>query len=567
MSRKVIWLVWDAASMDIVEKLLKEDKLPNLKSLKEEGTGLRMRLNQPNCQTPAALAVLFTGMPSEQNGVAGFYTPDISKEQNLLSLESSFHQNEIHKHSIWNRAASNGKTVSLVHVPFVGELEENERASYRIAIDGYRKRLTRGKVFTASTLKWSQNEACAFKEAIIEMDGFSFNIQLYNQGLKQAVNIIYSDGIRQQVVNMEVGTASIDQNHSFTLGKGTKLLVSALYKPYNRDEILFIFSGIYQVIDHKGSDIEEFLDYSGAFEGEGFGRYYRKGIFGKTFSQGGQGEAEAIFMKLLNRTAIHFEKAGEFCIKNYPADLTVLYQPCIDEMSHEFIGFCDKNCELYDKKYYDGYWENVTKAYQMADRHLGAVMKLLPEDTYVVISSDHGMAAVSRVFYINELLRRSGMLEFDSEGTVDMTKTKVFFHPADNGSIFVNTDDHKDGIVPQAMKQAVLDSVINTLESLREPETGRPIIKGIRRMYEEGTSSRELFGDIFVEPSYGYCLKGDMNAEVIERTNKSGYHHYNPDFSSMDGIFFVSEHNQERCGTIQNTEVFAVLCGLMNIPL
>lgn len=542
--------------MDTVEKLLKEGKLPNLKSLKEKGAGFRMRLNQPNCQTPAALAVLFTGMPSEKNGVAGFYTPYIIKEQNLLSLRSSFHQNEIHKHSIWNWAASNGKTVSLVHVPFVGELKENEEASYRIAIDGYRKRLTRGKVFTVATLK----------EAVIEMDGFTFNIQLYNQGLKQVAKVIYSDGIHQQVAEIEVGAASIDQNHSFTLGRDTKLLVSALHKPCSKDEILLIFSGIYQVIDHKGSDIEKFLEYSGAFEGEGFGRYYRKGIFGKTLSQGGKGEAEAIFMKLLNRTAMHFERAGEYCIKNYPADLTVLYQPCIDEMSHEFVGFCDKSSELYDKKYYDEYWENVTKAYQMADRQLGAVMKLLPADANIVVSSDHGMAAVSRVLYINELLRRSGMLEFDSEGKIDISKTKAFFHPADNGSIFLNTEDYKDGIVPQAMKQTVLDSLINTLEGLKEPETGRPIIKGIRRMYEEGTSLRELFGDIFVEPSYGYCLKGDMNTELIEKTNKSGYHHFNPDFSSMDGIFFVSEHSREQRDTIQNTEVFAALCDLLDIP-
>lgn len=556
-------MVWDAASMDIVEKLLEEDRLPNLKSVIEKGLNLRMILGQPNCQTPAALATLFTGIPSYENGIAGFYTPNIVKGESILSRRSSYNQRELHEYSIWNWAVAMGKTVSLVHVPFVRELKDYESSGYGIAVDGYGKRLTRGRVFDISSIKWLSNEAFNFEEAVLDIEGFSFNIHLYRQDSKQRVTVIYQNGADAQSVDMEIGEASIDERHSLILGEGIMVTVSALYKPGDSDKILLIFSGIYEVIDHKGGCISDFLNYTGTFEGEGFGRYYRKGEFGKTISQGGQGEAEAIFLKLLNQTAMHFEKASEYCIENYPADLMILYQPCIDEMSHEFIGFCDKNCELYEEKYYKDYWDCIISAYQMADRHLGAVLRLLPEDTKVVVASDHGMTSVSQVIYINELLRRNGMLEFDSRGEIDIAKTKAFFHPADNGSIFINTIDYKGGIVPQSMKQAVLDNLVDILESFNDPCTGKPIIKRIWKVYKKSEELRELFGDIFVEPSYGYCIKGDMSSRIIEGTNKSGNHHYNPDFSAMDGIFCSSENLDRYNGAICNTEVFAALCDLM----
>lgn len=324
MSKSIVWLVWDAASMDIVEKFIEEGLLPNLSKVMKKGIGLRMRLEQLNCQTPAALAVLFTGMPSDENYITGFYTPDISMDKNLLSRKSSFHQNGVHKHSIWNWAVSNGKTVSLVHVPFVEIVNGKERPYYRIAIDGYKNRVSRGKVLMSSSMEWSRIEACNSRESFVTVEGFRFNIQLYYKYQKQRAVIICLDGSpRQQKVDLEIGEVLIDKNHSFTFREGTKMSVSAVYNADDRSEILFVFSGVYKVIDHAGRNIESLLNYAGIFEGEGYGRYYRRGLFGIELLQpefpikiSVDGFENRFGYHYTNKSCISRTYAMQFCRKN-----------------------------------------------------------------------------------------------------------------------------------------------------------------------------------------------------------------------------------------------------------
>ena len=203
----------------------------------------------------------------------------------------------------------------------------------------------------------------------------------------------------------------------------------------------------------------------------------------------------------------------------------------------------------------------------MADRHLGTIMNQLPEDAKIVVTSDHGMSAVSKKFYINELLRNNELLEFDCNGVIDLSRTKAFFHPCDNGAIFINTENYTDGIVPLSHKQQLMDKLLNILSIFNDKQTGKPVIRSIARICEQASLSRELWGDVFVQPSYGYSICADKNKTILEKNYKSGYHHFNADFSSMDGICFISDKSTEYIRDIYNTDIFSIICELLGIPL
>jgi len=54
--------------------------------------------------------------------------------------------------------------------------------------------------------------------------------------------------------------------------------------------------------------------------------------------------------------------------------------------------------------------DGIEKCYELADRILGEILAVLPDDTTVLVMSDHGFGSCEKLFYTNEWLRRNGYL-------------------------------------------------------------------------------------------------------------------------------------------------------------
>ncbi len=573
---KLIWIVWDAASMDTVERLLQEDKLPNLKSLLQNGTSCRVKLKQLNCQTPAALATMFTGLTPYRHGIGGYYTPQIEEGKSLLSKKVSFNEESIHDYSIWRWAVENGRTVSLVHTPYVKNIEIEQLEQYKFQIYGYHRMISRGRVFLSTAMAWEKSifysnmddKGYSSECSVIEIEGLQFQIDMIERETEIIAAVAYAEC--NTCIEIKVGCATSFESHDIKLDSETAVQIYAFFKPGGSGEIVFVFSGIYQMTSITGIDIERFIDETGVFLGEGFGRYYRKGFFGKTLERGGTGEAEAAFINLLDKIASYYERVSRYSIINHMADISIIYQPCIDEMAHEFTGFVDPLCRLYSSEYSSQYRDCYIKAYEMADRHLGEVLDCMPEGCTVVVTSDHGMGTVSDMFNINEYLKLNGLLDFDQQGGIDLTKTMAFYHPADNGAIFINTENYLGGIVSLDEKQLIIEKVVKLLENCRNEATGEAVIRKINRICDYDMENKNIYGDIFVEPSYGYSIKPGQAKKVIEDTNKSGSHHSNAEFDCMDAIFFAGGagvKDKIDGQNISNTEIFPIICKLTDLPL
>ena len=161
--------------------------------------------------------------------------------------------------------------------------------------------------------------------------------------------------------------------------------------------------------------------------------------------------------------------------------------------------------------------DGIGLVYQACDMAMGKVMEALDDEWSVVIMSDHGACAYSRIFEPNTWLATQGYLSMlptqetsrinealgalqrriarrlgrapdqqprlaGFQNQIRWDQTRAFALGA-FGSIYINsTDRFPHGIVePGSAYNAVCTEISEGLLSLRDPETGRPIVRTVWR--------------------------------------------------------------------------------------
>jgi len=106
-----------------------------------------------------------------------------------------------------------------------------------------------------------------------------------------------------------------------------------------------------------------------------------------------------ILVKDLYKLSEKRARAAEYLIKHIPCDFYAIVFISCDRLQHV----------MWDQKdVVERYWEEM-------DRMLGKILRLFDEDTTVFIVSDHGFGPLERTFYVNEWLRRKGLLRIKRE--------------------------------------------------------------------------------------------------------------------------------------------------------
>ncbi|HET6453339.1 MAG TPA: alkaline phosphatase family protein [Armatimonadota bacterium] len=81
----------------------------------------------------------------------------------------------------------------------------------------------------------------------------------------------------------------------------------------------------------------------------------------------------------------------------------------LDRIQHSFWRFCDPADPTYPGK--NPYSEVIADFYRLHDRIVGEFLELMDEDCTLIVLSDHGHGMrCTKAFYVNEFLRRQGLL-------------------------------------------------------------------------------------------------------------------------------------------------------------
>jgi hypothetical protein len=279
-----------------------------------------------------------------------------------------------------------------------------------------------------------------------------------------------------------------------------------------------------------------------AFIGNGASFLYNQGAFGRTLPNGGGGGAEARYLETVAMAQHQLMETNRWAMENLPWDLYLAYTPFPDEAEHLWRGYLDPTLPNYRGVLADQLRPFLERVYQSSDEHLGLLLAKRPPNSIFALISDHGMQGINKRVALNRALQESGLLTLDSQGRVDVRKTKVLYPAVNNGYLLINSTDRKGGIVAPDERAAVIGKTRDLLASLRDSE--RAVVKTVYDANTEGTAmgiGGEAGGDLYIELAPGYDFDPRMGpGALITDAEPYGNHGADPAQSNMHTLMVLS---------------------------
>lgn len=140
---------------------------------------------------------------------------------------------------------------------------------------------------------------------------------------------------------------------------------------------------------------------------------------------------------------------------------------------------------------------DVEHYYQDVDAALGKIRARLPEDTLLMVMSDHGFQPFSRDFHLNAWLRDNGYLVmkegkrtgYTVTGDVDWSKTRAY-GIGFNGLYLNQKGRESQGIVDPKGADALMAEIGAKLEAYRDPKNGAQVVLEAFRSKDVYTGDR-----------------------------------------------------------------------------
>ena len=227
--------------------------------------------------------------------------------------------------------------------------------------------------------------------------------------------------------------------------------------------------------------------------------------------------------------------AALYLLEHHPQDVMMFVFMSIDTVQHYFWQYMDRSHFLYDPKAEPRFGNAMRQVYERLDAVTGRIIDKLPNDTTVFVVSDHGGGpVVDRTIFLNRYLAQLGILKYNKKGrfglpqliskilrrgysflrsslssrqksrlaeifpslrmkaelaytsfaNIDWGRTKAYCSEvlASPPSIWINLKGVKPaGIVEPAEYKALTDFIIEKLDELKDPRTGKPVIARVYR--------------------------------------------------------------------------------------
>jgi predicted AlkP superfamily phosphohydrolase/phosphomutase len=240
-------------------------------------------------------------------------------------------------------------------------------------------------------------------------------------------------------------------------------------------------------------------------------------------------------------------------------DATFVYLSDIDLQSHMLWRHGDpknpnaRDHPAFDPKISERHARDIENFYRDVDASLGSIRKRLPEDSLLIVMSDHGFQPYTRELHLNAWLRDNGYLVMKKGKTtgytvgedVDWSKTRAY-GIGFNG-LYLNLEGREaQGIVARSDADKLMSEIAYRLESFIDPEHGERVVLRVDRGAEIYAPERAPEGpDLVVGYNKGYGCSdestlGQITEEVlVDNTSRwSGNHLMAPEV--VPGILLMN---------------------------
>ncbi len=252
------------------------------------------------------------------------------------------------------------------------------------------------------------------------------------------------------------------------------------------------------------------------------------------------------------RALVHF-------MENEPWDFFMVHVMETDRLHH----FLWEQMEQEHPVYAPAFLE----VYRRIDDLLGEVRRKLPDDTTLIVMSDHGFCTLKKEVYVNHWLAGQGWLRFQK----NPPQSLLDIHPEskayslDPGRVFINLRGREPGgcVEPGAEYEDLREQIAVAARQLTDPDSGERIVDRVLR--REDIYHGPYFdqaADLVLAPAKGYDLKGALAKDtlVFKGDELVGSHTYD------DAMLCITGHPVTHTD-FSIVDVMPTILSLMDVPV
>jgi len=177
-------------------------------------------------------------------------------------------------------------------------------------------------------------------------------------------------------------------------------------------------------------------------------------------------------------------------------------------------------------------WSEIFEMYKQLDSMVGKILDESGDDTFIVLSSDHGNIPLDRNVNLNNLFAKNGWLKFTidnrtGEPSIDWNASKVIYLKM--AHVYINPEGLAGNYtrINTSEYYALRDQVIAALSNLSDSDGTKPVDKIVK--WEDLNATFHMpadrSGDLVIanKPGYGWSEKMSAALEVFSTPIITGY--------------------------------------------
>jgi len=213
------------------------------------------------------------------------------------------------------------------------------------------------------------------------------------------------------------------------------------------------------------------------------GRYYTQGLPEETkgLSHGILTRDE--FLQQADRIREERERLLDYALDHYRGGFLFFYFGSTDQVGHMLWGARTAGHPALTEEEHEKYQHAMEELYEHMDRDVAKVIQRFPGAT-VLVMSDHGFETFTRQFNVNTWLVENGYAapykpaDYGYPMNFKWSRTRAY--ACGINGLYLNLQGReREGIVPPARKQALMDEIAAKLLEYRDPQSGKPVIKEV----------------------------------------------------------------------------------------
>jgi ATP sulfurylase len=284
-----------------------------------------------------------------------------------------------------------------------------------------------------------------------------------------------------------------------------------------------------------------------------------------------------LLKQIYDMTHARFEVVKRMIVDK-PWDFFMFVEMGTDRINHGMWSYTDPQHWRYEAG--NPFVDSIREYYHYVDKGIGEMLELLPDDTVVLVVSDHGAKRMDGGIAINEWLLREGYLTLKQPLTpgiipfekveVDWSKTKAWGSGGYYARVFMNVAGREpEGIIKPADYERERDELAARIRAI--PDThGNPLPTLTYKPEEMYAEVKNIAPDLFV-------YFGDLYWRGVGSFGHGGIHTFENDTGPDDanhaqnGIFIMYDPEQNLGGReladLEIMDVAPTILDLMGLPV